>query len=623
MSFLYPLGLLGLIGVPVLIIIYIIKNKYTEQVIASTWLWTLSERFLKRKNPLNRLTGIISLILQILIVVCISFAVSQPTFTLPNAASDYLFILDGSGSMNIAVDGQSRIDKGKEEIEKIVSSSVGGSRYTLIYAGETSSIICDKETNKRQVLLALEQLDPGYGNAAFTDAKSKAQEYFNDPEQASMKIYLVTDKAYENLENVTLVNVSSGAENYAIDNADYVITTDTQSGVSKVNISADVWSYVSAAKLTVSLYIDGAETPESTKEVDVEALQATKVDFTSYRASFANFKLVIENTDALSLDNESIVYNIKSDSIYNTAIISDSPFFIQSSLTSLGGVNVDTFTTEEYNGQTGYGLYVFDGYTPTELPKDGAVWFINPNASLAGTGFTFQTNVELKTPAKLSYSTSTSTRIEMLLSGTVGEDMYVSKYAKCGFSRNFYTLLSYNGDPIIFAGTNNYGNREVVFSFDLHDSDMTILYDFLVLQYNLFEYTFPQVISSSQHYSGDILEINVLANCDDIRVITPSQEIAYLDTSSDLAEYTLTEVGTYQIVVYIGNTKREPIRVYSALPLSERSVSVTEASFSIDGTPNNLKRDGVYDDLLILFILLAVLFIADWMVYCYEQYQLR
>ena len=32
MSFMFPLGLLGLIGVPVIIIIYIIQSKYTEQI---------------------------------------------------------------------------------------------------------------------------------------------------------------------------------------------------------------------------------------------------------------------------------------------------------------------------------------------------------------------------------------------------------------------------------------------------------------------------------------------------------------------------------------------------------------------------------------------------------------
>ena len=49
MTFLYPLGLLGLLGIPVLIIIYIIKSKYTEQTVSSTYLWKLSERFLKKR----------------------------------------------------------------------------------------------------------------------------------------------------------------------------------------------------------------------------------------------------------------------------------------------------------------------------------------------------------------------------------------------------------------------------------------------------------------------------------------------------------------------------------------------------------------------------------------------
>ena len=52
MSFLQPLGFLALLAIPVLVVIYIIKSKYTEQVIPSTYLWELSERFLKRKNPL-------------------------------------------------------------------------------------------------------------------------------------------------------------------------------------------------------------------------------------------------------------------------------------------------------------------------------------------------------------------------------------------------------------------------------------------------------------------------------------------------------------------------------------------------------------------------------------------
>ena len=64
MTFLFPLGLLGLIGVPIIVIIYILRNKFNEQTVPSTYLWKLSEKFFKRRNPLSGLTGIISLILQ-------------------------------------------------------------------------------------------------------------------------------------------------------------------------------------------------------------------------------------------------------------------------------------------------------------------------------------------------------------------------------------------------------------------------------------------------------------------------------------------------------------------------------------------------------------------------------
>jgi hypothetical protein len=76
----YPWGLLALLGIPVIIIIYIIKSQYTEQTINSTYLWELSEKFLKRRNPLSGLTGIIALILQLLMIllVIVTHQICQP-----------------------------------------------------------------------------------------------------------------------------------------------------------------------------------------------------------------------------------------------------------------------------------------------------------------------------------------------------------------------------------------------------------------------------------------------------------------------------------------------------------------------------------------------------------------
>ena len=36
MSFAFPLALLGLIGIPIVILIYILQSKYNEQIISST-----------------------------------------------------------------------------------------------------------------------------------------------------------------------------------------------------------------------------------------------------------------------------------------------------------------------------------------------------------------------------------------------------------------------------------------------------------------------------------------------------------------------------------------------------------------------------------------------------------
>ena len=43
----------------------------------------------------------------------------------------------------------------------------------------------------------------------------------------------------------------------------------------------------------------------------------------------------------------------------------------------------------------------------------------------------------------------------------------------------------------------------------------------------------------------------------------------------------------------------------------------------LSGERVDIGTDGEFDPLMLLFACLALLFIADWGVYCYEKYQLR
>ena len=153
MSFLYPLGLIGLIGVPILIIIYIIKNKFTEQIVPSTFMWQLSERFLKKRRRPSILSGIISLILQILIIITISLLIAHPVITIANSAKEYCFILDGSGSMNMMVGEDSRMDIAKDRIVIDFGVTEGSVKLPIVILSEDLksaklAIWCEKSLQK-------------------------------------------------------------------------------------------------------------------------------------------------------------------------------------------------------------------------------------------------------------------------------------------------------------------------------------------------------------------------------------------------------------------------------------------------------------------------------------------
>ena len=241
MSFYFPLGLLGLIGIPILILIYIIKSKYTEQTIASTYLWELSEKFLKKRKPISKLTGIITLILQILAVLAASLLIAHPVFIVPESANDIYFILDGSASMNIEQGGSTRFEKAQSEITSIIDKSLSGSSYTLVFVRDTADVSFEAVTDKEQAKVNVKNLSAGWSAGECALAMDIAQDYFT--KNPSAVIYLVSDKNYE-VSNMELINVSAGEGNYSL-NCEPLGNSGTVKG--------SVISHNSDATLTVEL----------------------------------------------------------------------------------------------------------------------------------------------------------------------------------------------------------------------------------------------------------------------------------------------------------------------------------------------------------------------------------
>lgn len=621
MTFLYPLGLLGLIGIPILIIIYIIKNKYMEQTIASTYIWTLSERFLKRKRPISKLAGIISLILQILAVTFISFAVAHPIIRLPGQANAYCFVLDASGSMCMQSGKSTRFEKGKEQIEEIIATANDGSEYTFVCVSDTANK-SETFTDKKLALAELSGLNPAYVDMDVEGALKTAQGMFD--ENASTIVYFITDRNCESAQNVNVINVAGEEKNYSVLSLSATPTEDAEGKITGYVVSGEVGAYGVSDIATLDLYVDGAVEPVQTAEVEIENGKGT-FSFTK-QGGYTVLRVVIRQKDDLIRDNEYVLYNIEEVNQYHALIVSKNPFFLQSAVTMMNGEsNTTVLKPEEYNGQTGYDLYVFDGVAPAVMPVDGVVWFFGIKENVPNSGFSVQGEMNFypEPHGKLQLTDSTESTVQEFIKDlTQKEDVVITKYVKYGLYRNFTAIYEYKGMPMVFTGMNTSGYREVVFSFDVHDSNLPLLFDFPVLMRNLWNFSFPAVVESTVCVGGEEVKINALPNCNNIRVDSPTGKISYLEMEGGASIFTPDEVGVYTITL-TGNDLEKEYYIYSALPDSERNVSQGAGTFDVIGERDDGGLDGVKDVLLIAFICLALLFVVDWMVYCYDKYQLR
>ena len=266
---------------------------------------------------------------------------------------------------------------------------------------------------------------------------------------------------------------------------------------------------------------------------------------------------MIKNEDGLLLDNQKIIYNLEKEHAYTTLIVSNKPFYIYSAIASYGNTAIQMVTPENYDPETsGFSLYVFDSFTPEVLPDDGTVWLFGIQNSITEAGFSVQDIVEDEEGMELTYPKNTTSAYRKLTKDLLKEKIVLSKYVKYGLYRNFTTLLTHNGNPIIFTGTTGKGNREVVFAFDLHDSNLTLLMDYLTLTQNLLEYSFPIVMEKSEYVAGETATINVLASFDSIRVESPNGNVQYLDVNAESADLKLTEAGVYKLIVMIDDEEK-------------------------------------------------------------------
>ncbi len=160
------------ITVPLLVLLYFLKLKRTEQVVSSTLLWQRAVQDLQVNAPFQRLRRNILLLLQLLAMLAALVALAGPVLNMNRGVGKrFVILIDRSASMNSTDGGKaaSRLDQAVDQAQVFVESLRNRAVFSLkdradqamiIAFDEHAKVMCNFTSDKSQLLTALKAIVP-------------------------------------------------------------------------------------------------------------------------------------------------------------------------------------------------------------------------------------------------------------------------------------------------------------------------------------------------------------------------------------------------------------------------------------------------------------------------------
>ncbi len=517
-------GFLLLLSIPVLIIIYIIKQDHKERAVSSTYLWHLSERFLKKRLPIKRITSLLAFLLQLAILAFLAFSATQPAMAV-GQVSGHIIVLDASASMQTEQDGVTRFEAAVSEVKALAESGLC-SAMTVIIASDTPAAPV-VGGNSTEALVALDNAVCGYGGCNVYETMKLVREAYT--RMGSAKVTFYTDTTYEDVENVTVVDMRRNEKNVAI-------TSLTHTGG---KFEGTLVSYGEDKEVTVGLYIDGLIV--NTASVMCTDGQPAEVSFDVDVAAFKEATLRFELEDALEIDNSFSVMGRQSE-MASVLVVGDETLFFETGFEALGNCEVTVKKTYNKRDDGQYDLYVFSGCVPKEesgLPTQGTVvgfmqkagkYFLDESKFF---GMTFSGY-----PATVHLALELYRDTDPLFIGAEQaiREVYCGQYNKCyslasGGREGWKSICSETNylDATCIHRKTNAGYHQYMFTFPIFSSNMALTPAFIIILENARNIASPPTIPRTQYIVGEEVSFAIKDGAEKPRVAAAD------DTVTDLS----------------------------------------------------------------------------------------
>lgn len=613
-----PLGLLGLTAILALILIYILKPKYQEKKVSSTYVWRLSLRYRKHKIPFQWLKSSILFLVQVLILAALAFMMAQPQVVLSTRSGEKVVVLDASAAMLAEEGGETRFDRARDEIGDLAELTAPEDRFSVILAGSEASFIVRRSDSASYIRQNLAEADCGFASANLEDAMDLAEGVL--AENPNAEVILYTCRNYEDPGRVTVKNVSRSEWNAAI--LDF--TAARVGGY--YQFTAKIASYGRAAEIAVGLTVDGeTQRPRLAscgKDEEIEIVWSG-LELGDYTAA----ELRLSADDAFVYDNEFYLFNPNAER-FSVQLVSENPGFLYAAFRSLDKCRIDVATDLETAQASGYDLYVYDGVAPDAAPSDGAVWLIDPPDDISSSYGIGLNGTESGNFTLASSGTGTAA-YSAIMSGVTPANIEVTEYARVVTYAGYESLMRRGNDPVLLARDDN-GAKTIVLAFDIHMSTLPVLPDFSMLIANMFDYSVSYTVDGTIYDAGSSIELNAQANTESMTV-----HAVYADGTENTQTYTQYPVtldaqkpGVYTVSQTLGGAEGQEQTEQSffvRVPEEECDFARTEADLAQPSVVTGIGTDTtVKNDTMDIFVYLAaallVLVCVEWGLQYREQY---
>ena len=665
MSFLQPLGFLGLLAIPIIIIIYILRSRYKTKSVSSTFIWKRSLKYVKRRIPLNFIMSLL-LILQILAVVTASFAIARPTVK-PLESKEKVVIIDASASMLTEEAGITRFEYAKKMVQEASNEIGSNNQVTLILAGETAHTLAYREVDQGKLLTALNGTTCSQGVADINGALQLASRVLE--ENTGAKILYYTDKEYIETDGVQLVDCKRDTEwNVG------VVSLKDNDLITGIEFIAGIVNYGASSNCTVKLLIDGKVVAqkglslEDNEMVEIKFTHSTteetggdqiRVKITEAVTEYENATIQINSDDSFPLDDSLTLYPKEK---INPKILYVSKYVTRtaSGATCYGSLLYRAFLSAGYTIDSsnmysdpaevgefvGYDLYIFEGVEPYEIPTDGAVWILDANKAPASTGvvidtaefkdekngFDFQKTTSLDVVQEIVKNVDFATPMLFLGQEIKASVSSYNKIANMGGFKPVYTVKGADekNHDVMIAG--NVGSvRMIISTFDFTASSLVaFVSDFPILVRNMVTYSLPDPLPERVAPVGSTITFNFPAGATSVKYNVDGEFVSNVSVDKLVYDIVIDKPGKYELLVSYPDgddlDSEEDVKTYVVTghtPEEESMITQRIPSDSLDVPDVSDEAQETFEPVEIfpyLIALLIVLLIIEWGVYYRDQY---